>query len=103
MKKITVIGGGTLGLDIAQVFARSGFEVVVRDITEEIIKASESRLNKSLDKLIAKGKLGVVEAARLFVAGHRVGTGEMQHTARRGTSARHHAVRQLQERCGEGR
>lgn len=57
MKKIVVIGGGTMGLDIAQVFARTGFEVVVRDITEEIIKASEARLNKSLDKLIAKEKL----------------------------------------------
>ena len=26
MKKVVVIGGGTMGLDIAQVFARSGFE-----------------------------------------------------------------------------
>ena len=57
MKKIVVIGGGTMGLDIAQVFARSGYEVVVRDIKEEIIKASEARLNKSLDKLVAKGKM----------------------------------------------
>ena len=57
MKKIVVIGGGTMGLDIAQTFARSGYEVVVRDIKEEIIKASEARLNKGLDKLVAKGKL----------------------------------------------
>ena len=57
MKKIVVIGGGTMGLDIAQVFARSGKDVIVRDITEEIIKGSEARLNKGLDKLVAKGKL----------------------------------------------
>lgn len=57
MKKIVVIGGGTMGLDIAQVFARSGYEVVVRDIKDEIIKASEARLNKGLDKLVSKGKL----------------------------------------------
>ena len=57
MKKIVVIGGGTMGLDIAQVFARSGHEVVVRDIKDEIIKASEARLNKGLDKLVAKGKM----------------------------------------------
>ena len=57
MKKIVVIGGGTMGLDIAQVFAKKGFDVVVRDITEEIIKGSEARLNKGLDKLVAKGKL----------------------------------------------
>lgn len=57
MKKIVVIGGGTMGLDIAQVFAKKGFDVVVRDIKDEIIQASEARLNKSLDKLVSKGKL----------------------------------------------
>ena len=57
MKKIVVIGGGTMGLDIAQVFARNGYDVVVRDIKDEIIQASEARLNKGLDKLVAKGKL----------------------------------------------
>ena len=57
MKKITVIGGGTMGLDIAQVFARNGFDVIVRDIRDDIIQASEARLNKGLDKLVAKGKL----------------------------------------------
>ena len=57
MKKIMVIGGGTMGLDIAQVFARKGFDVVVRDISDGIIKASEARLNKGLDKLVSKGKL----------------------------------------------
>ena len=57
MKKIVVIGGGTMGLDIAQVFAKKGYDVVVRDINDQIIQASEARLNKSLDKLVAKGKL----------------------------------------------
>ena len=57
MKKIVVIGGGTMGLDIAQVFAKKGFDVVVRDINDDIIKASEARLNKGLDKLVAKGKM----------------------------------------------
>ena len=57
MKKVVVIGGGTMGLDIAQVFARKGFDVVVRDIKDEIIQASEARLNKGLDKLVTKGKM----------------------------------------------
>ena len=67
MKKIVVIGGGTMGLDIAQVFAKKGFDVVVRDISDEIIKASEARLNKSLDKLVAKGKLD--EAGKAAITG----------------------------------
>lgn len=57
MNKVVVIGGGTMGLDIAQTFAKKGIEVVVRDIKDEIIQASEARLNKGLDKLVAKGKL----------------------------------------------
>lgn len=57
MKKIVVIGGGTMGLDIAQVFAKKGFDVVVRDIKDELLEASKARLNKGLDKLVAKGKM----------------------------------------------
>ena len=57
MKKIVVIGGGTMGLDIAQTFAKKGYDVVVRDINDAIIQASEARLNKGLDKLVSKGKL----------------------------------------------
>ena len=57
MKKIVVIGGGTMGLDIAQAFAKKGYDVVVRDINDAIIQASEARLNKGLDKLVSKGKL----------------------------------------------
>lgn len=57
MKKGMVVGAGTMGLDIAQVFARADFEVVVRDINTDIIKRAEERLNKGLDKLVSKGKL----------------------------------------------
>ena len=61
--KIVVIGSGTMGLDIAQAFAKKNFDVVVRDIKEEIINAAQTRLNKGLDKLVAKGKMD--EAAKL--------------------------------------
>ena len=62
MKKIVVIGGGTMGLDIAQVFAKNAFDVVVRDVSDELIAASAARLGKGLDKLIAKGKMSEDEA-----------------------------------------
>lgn len=62
MKKIAIIGAGTMGLDIAQVFAKAGKDVVVRDITDEIISTAEAKLNKNLDKLVAKGKMD--EAAK---------------------------------------
>ena len=66
MKKIVVIGGGTMGLDIAQVFAKKGYDVVVRDIKDEIIQASESRLVKSLEKMVARGKMEEAKKADIL-------------------------------------
>ena len=66
MNKIVVIGGGTMGLDIAQVFAKKGMDVVVRDIKDEILDASKARLNKGLDKLVSKGKMDEAGKAALL-------------------------------------
>ena len=79
MKKIVVIGSGTMGLDIAQVFAKKSFDVVVRDISDEILKASEARLNKSLDKLVAKGKMD--EAKRAEILGNMTFTTDLAAAA----------------------
>jgi 3-hydroxybutyryl-CoA dehydrogenase len=57
MKKISIIGAGTMGTDIAQVFAQKGFVVVIRDITDEIISKSSAKLDKSLSRLVEKGKM----------------------------------------------
>ena len=57
MKKVMVVGGGTMGLDIAQVFAKAGYDVAVRDVSDAIIKASEDRLRKGLAKLVERGKM----------------------------------------------
>ena len=57
MKKISIIGAGTMGTDIAQLFAKKGFDVVVRDITDEIISNSSARLEKTVSRLVEKGKL----------------------------------------------
>ena len=79
MKKIVVIGGGTMGLDIAQVFARNGYDVVVRDINDDIIKASEGRLNKGLDKQVAKGKMD--EAKKADILAHMTFTTDLNMAA----------------------
>ncbi|WP_130869634.1 3-hydroxybutyryl-CoA dehydrogenase [Intestinimonas massiliensis (ex Afouda et al. 2020)] len=79
MKKIVVIGGGTMGLDIAQVFARNSYDVVVRDINDDIIKASEGRLNKGLDKQVAKGKMD--EAKKADILAHMTFTTDLNAAA----------------------
>lgn len=62
MKKICVIGAGTMGSGIAQAFAAKGFEVVLRDIKDEFIERGLGGINKNLSKLVAKGKMD--EAAK---------------------------------------
>ncbi len=57
MKNVFVVGAGTMGLDIAQVFCTAGFPVTVYDMTDEIIARSRARLEKGLDKRVAKGKI----------------------------------------------
>jgi len=79
MNKIMVIGAGTMGMDIAQVFARTGYAVIVRDIKDEIIKASEARLNKGLDKMVERGKMD--EAARAAIVGNISFTTELSAAA----------------------
>lgn len=67
MKKISIIGAGTMGTDIAQVFAKQGFEVVVRDINDDIIGKASTRLGKTLSKLVEKGKM--TDEAKLNMLG----------------------------------
>ena len=79
MNKVVVIGGGTMGLDIAQVFARSGKTVVVRDINDQLIQAAEARLNKGLDKLVSKGKMD--EAKKAAITGAITFTTKLEDAA----------------------
>ncbi|MBO4384429.1 MAG: 3-hydroxybutyryl-CoA dehydrogenase [Clostridia bacterium] len=57
MKKIFVVGAGTMGLDIAQVFCAAGLYVSVYDMTDEIIARSAARLEKGLQKRVDKGRM----------------------------------------------
>ncbi len=52
--KVTVVGAGTMGNGIAQVFAQSGHEVVLTDIIEPILEKAKSTISKSLDRLAKK-------------------------------------------------
>ncbi|MCM8711209.1 3-hydroxybutyryl-CoA dehydrogenase [Clostridium sp. SYSU_GA19001] len=57
MKKIFVIGAGTMGSGIAQVFAVNGYQVVVRDIKQEFVDKGLNMIKKNLSKLVEKGKM----------------------------------------------
>ena len=56
--KVGVIGAGTMGSGIAQAFAvTDGYEVVLCDITEEFAAGGKKKIEKSLTKLVSKGKM----------------------------------------------
>lgn len=57
IEKVAVIGAGQMGRGIAQVFATAGKNVLVVDINDQIIAASEAALDKGFNKMISKGKM----------------------------------------------
>ncbi|MFD2512590.1 3-hydroxybutyryl-CoA dehydrogenase [Pontibacter locisalis] len=57
MKKVAVIGSGTMGNGIAHVFAQNGFPVSLIDISEEALQKALATITKNLDRIIAKGNL----------------------------------------------
>ncbi len=57
MQKIFILGAGTMGLDIAQVFAAAGKDVSVRDLGQDILDKAAAKLTKGLAKRVEKGKL----------------------------------------------
>lgn len=62
MKKVAIVGAGTMGSGIAQVFALSGFDTVLYDLTDEAVEKARSMIDKNLAKAVELGKLD--EAAK---------------------------------------
>jgi 3-hydroxybutyryl-CoA dehydrogenase len=57
IKKIGIVGSGTMGMGIAQTAAVSGFDVVLEDVGDEYLQRALKTIDKSLSKLIEKGRI----------------------------------------------
>ena len=57
IKKVGVLGCGLMGAGIAQVSASAGFETVVREVSEDLIKKGFAGIEKSLAKFAEKGTI----------------------------------------------
>ena len=66
MKKIGVLGTGTMGAGIIQVLAQNGYEVVMRARRETSIEKGLATVKKNLDKMVAKERMTADEAAEVF-------------------------------------
>ncbi len=56
-RRIGVVGGGTMGNGIAQVFAQIGYPVVLVDSSPEALDRAAAQIQKSLERLVKKGTL----------------------------------------------
>ena len=61
VKAVGVVGGGIMGSGIAEVAARSGCDVVLREVNEAAVEGAQARLTASLDKAVRNGKLALGE------------------------------------------
>ena len=57
IKTIGVVGAGTMGNGIAQVFAQAGFTVRLVDVAQPMLDRARTTIEKSLAKFVEKGKL----------------------------------------------
>ena len=64
MNNIAVIGAGTMGNGIAHVFAQSGYQVSLIDLSEEALERALRTITKNLDRQLAKEKISAEDKAQ---------------------------------------
>ncbi len=63
IKKVGVLGAGTMGAGIAQVLAQSGLSVTVRDIEDRFVQKGLAAIDRSLSRAVEKGKMSADDKA----------------------------------------
>jgi 3-hydroxybutyryl-CoA dehydrogenase len=66
IKKVGVVGCGLMGHGITQVCAQSGYEVVVRELTQETLDTGLGRIRKQLDRAVEKGRMEQSQAEEVL-------------------------------------
>ena len=57
IRKIGVVGAGQMGAGIAQVAAQAGLNVLLHDISDEVLKKSLDGIARNVDRMIARGRI----------------------------------------------
>jgi 3-hydroxybutyryl-CoA dehydrogenase len=61
IKTVAVLGAGTMGNGIAHVFARAGYNVILRDVDQRYLDRALDTIGNNLDREVKKGKLAESE------------------------------------------
>ena len=64
MKKIAVIGAGTMGNGIAHTFAQKNYQVSLIDVSEQSLEKALSTISKNLDRMVLKEKISESEKSQ---------------------------------------
>jgi 3-hydroxybutyryl-CoA dehydrogenase len=80
IRTVGVLGAGTMGNGIAHVFARSGYNVILRDVETRFLERAIETITKNLDREVKKGKLD--EADKTKALGRIHATTEFSEIAR---------------------
>ncbi|MGH2826021.1 MAG: 3-hydroxyacyl-CoA dehydrogenase family protein [Actinomycetota bacterium] len=75
IRKVGVVGCGTMGSGICEVVARSGFDVRFSEMSEEAERAGRQRIERSVGRAVKRGKLSQSEADTLL--GHLSSTTDL--------------------------
>ena len=80
IRTVAVLGAGTMGNGIAHVFARSGYNVILRDVEARFLDSARETIAKNLDREVKKGKIAEEDKPRIL--GRIYTTTEMPEIAR---------------------
>jgi len=66
IRTVAVLGAGTMGNGIAHVFARGGYNVILRDVEERFLDNAIDTIAKNLDREVKKGKIPEGDKSRVL-------------------------------------
>jgi 3-hydroxybutyryl-CoA dehydrogenase len=80
IRTVAVLGAGTMGNGIAHVFARGGYNVILRDVEARFLDNAIDTIAKNLDREVKKGKIPEGDKSRVLGRIHT--TTDMSEIAR---------------------
>jgi 3-hydroxybutyryl-CoA dehydrogenase len=79
IRKVGVVGCGLMGSGIAETCARAGYEVIVREVNQELLDKGFQNIRKSVGRAVERGKLSAEDAQALL--GRLTGTTSLDDLA----------------------
>ena len=70
IKKVVVVGAGTMGNGIAQVVAQAGYETTMVDVKQEFVDRGMGAIGASLGKFVGKAKMSQADMDKTLAALH---------------------------------